>query len=381
VPDDGQGEKTEEPTEHKLQEAKKKGQIFKSMEIISALQFAFMMLALAWAGEWGISNLLFFTRNLYGQIPRLSFHEDDIHKLILNILVIFAKLVVPVLAAAFISAFLLNVAQVGFIFSASPMTPTFQKISPIEGFKKIFSRKSLFELIKQLIKVAVIGTVAYKVIADSMGTFKNLVAWNLKNILSFGLSLMFKLIWFVTAAYLVLAIIDYLLQRKMFMMQMKMSIKELRDEFKDTEGDPHVKARMRQMQRQVLEQTMMQQVPNASAVITNPTHLAVAIQYEQGKMDAPLVLAKGERLVAEMIRQVAEQNEVPIIENVGLARALFEACKVGQMIPGDLYKAVAEVLAFVFRLKRKRELARKRAILRVREQSHLPDAQAMRRRM
>ncbi|MCL4512720.1 MAG: flagellar biosynthesis protein FlhB [Candidatus Eremiobacteraeota bacterium] len=380
MPDDGQGEKTEEPTEHKLQEAKKKGQVFKSMEIISALQFAAMMLALAWAGEWGIRNLLSFTHNLYGQIPNLSFREGDVHRIILNVLMVAAKLVIPVLAVAFLTALLLNIAQIGFFFSAAPLTPSLQKISPIEGFKKIFSKKSLFEFIKQMIKVAVIGTVAYKVISNSMGTFKNLVAWNLRNILSFGLSLMFKLIWYVTAAYLVLAIIDYLIQKKLFMMEMKMSIKELKDEFKDTEGDPHVKAKMRQMQRQMVEQSMMQQVPNASAVITNPTHLAIAIQYEQGKMDAPVVLAKGERLIAEMIREIAEKNEVPIIENIGLARALFEACKVGQTIPGELYKAVAEVLAFVFRLKRKRELAKKRSILRMREEPQMPQTPRSRRR-
>lgn len=373
-----EGQKTEEPTEHKLQEARKKGQVFKSTEIISSIQFGIIALALAWAGAWGIRNLLFFTRNIYGIIPHLSFHSEDVWTLWMQVIGVMAKLLLPVFAAAFFAGLLLNLVQTGVVFSVQPLTPTLEKISPIEGFKRIFSRKSLVELFKQVFKITIIGWVAYKVIKSALVSFVNMVIWDFHHSVLFTKNLMFQIIWYVTAAYIAMAILDYVIQRKFFLMQMKMSIQELKDEFKDTEGDPQVKARMRQMQRQMVERSMMKEVPKASAVVTNPVHLAVALQYEQGKMDAPFVVAKGERLVAERIREVAEENHVPVIENVGLARALFEACKVGQTVPGELYKAVAEVLAFVYRLKHKQEIAKRRAILKVRNSrmSRKPKASA-----
>jgi flagellar biosynthetic protein FlhB len=369
---DDQGEKTEEPTEHKLQEARKKGQVFKSMEIISAFQFAAMAMVIAWTGSWASRNITSFTRGIYDLIPHLSFRQGDIWHLMLKTLMLFAKVILPLLVVAFITALLLNILQTGFVFSTTPLTPTWQKISPIEGFKRMFSRKSLLELFKQLFKLTIIGWVTYKIVRNSIITLSTMVVWSLHDSLFFVKSLIFKIIWYVTAAYIVLAVVDFLIQKKLFMMEMRMSIQELKDEFKDTEGDPHVKMKLRQLQRQMVQQAMMQKVPNATAVITNPTHLAVALEYEQGKMEAPVVVAKGERLVAQRIKEIAEENDIPVIENVGLARALFEACKVGQMIPGDLYKAVAEVLAFVYRLKKKKEMAKRRAILRIRDNANLP---------
>ncbi len=361
------GEKTEEPTEHKLQEARKKGQVFKSMEIISALQFAAMALTLAWSSAWGIRGLSSFTQDLYRSIAHLSFQSQDVWILWVHALELLAKLLLPVLGVAALTALILNILQTGIVFSTEPLNPTLEKISPIEGFKRMFSRKSLVELFKQLFKITIIGWVSYKIMRNSLDSLVNTVVWDLHQVLAFAKDLMFRIIWYISAAYLIMAVVDFLIQRKLFMRQMRMSIQELKDEFKDTEGDPHIKARMRQMQRQLLEQSMMRDVPNASAVVTNPTHLAIALKYEQGKAEAPVVVAKGERLVAQHIKELAEENQVPIIENVGLARALFESCQIGQLIPGNLYKAVAEVLAFVYRLKRRRELARKRSILRIRE--------------
>lgn len=362
-----EGQKTEEPTEHKLQEAKKKGQVFKSTEIVSALQFAAIALTMAWTGSWAVRNLMSFTENIYRTMAHLSFHHDDVWSLWIRVVTLLAELILPIFAAAFFAALLFNIVQIGVVFSVQPLSPSLEKINPVEGFKRLFSRKSFVELIKQIFKLTVIGWVSYKVLKNALGAIVNMVSWNLAGTMLFAKNLMFQIIWYVTAAYLVMAIIDFLIQRKFFMMQMKMSIQELKDELKDTEGDPQVKGRMRQLQRQLVEASMMRAVPKASAVITNPTHLAVALAYEQGGMEAPVVVAKGERLVAERIREIAAEHHVPIIENVGLARALFGACKIGQMIPGQLYRAVAEVLAFVYRLKRKRELAQRRAILRIRE--------------
>jgi len=373
------GEKTEDPTEHKLQEARKKGQVFKSTEIITSIQFAAMVVVFVWTGSWATRSLLYFTSDLYRGVRYLPFHSSDVWVMWMHVIGVFAKMLLPMMSVAVIAALLLNMVQTGLMFSAEPMNPTLQKISPLEGFKRILSRKSLMELFKQVFKLAIIGYVTYKILKDAISTLVWSVVWDFHKSAIFTKNMTMKIVWYVTLSYLALAILDYLIQRKFFMQQMRMSIQELKDEFKDTEGDPHVKARMRQSQRQMVEQSVAQDVPKASAVVTNPTHLAVAIRYEQGKMEAPVVLAKGERLLAQRIREVAEEHEVPVIENVGLARALFEACKVGQMIPGDMYKAVAEVLAFVFRLKRKRDLAKRRSILKVRESAQMKSKAARKR--
>lgn len=364
-----QGEKTEEPTEHKLSEARKKGQVFKSTEIISSLQFAAMMVVLVLSGGWAMRSFRdFVAQRLWGHINTfVPFTSADVWKTVwMGALVEAAKMLLPLLFIAVLSAILLNLAQTGFIFSTQPLTPTLEKLSPIQGFKRIFSRKSLMEFGKQLFKVAVIGIVTFKIAGNSWNLIINSISWDLQTSAHFALNLVMKVIWYVTACYLILAILDYLVQRKFFMADMRMSLQELKDEFKDTEGDPQVKARMRQMQRQAIEASIRQNVPRASAVVTNPTHLAVALQYEQGKQEAPLVLAKGERLLAQQIKDIATEHEIPVVENAGLARTLFESCRVGDMIPGNLYKAVAEVLAFVYRLKKKKELAKKHAILRFR---------------
>lgn len=362
-----QGEKTEEPTEHKLSEARKKGQVFKSTEIVSSLQFAAMMLVLLWSGGWAIRSFMEFISHIWGTIPTLvPYTTSDVWKIWMGVILAMAKLLLPLLIAAVTTAVLLNLLQTGVVFSVQPMTPSFEKISPIQGFKRIFSRKSLMEFFKTLFKVIVISMVTYKITRNQYNTIASSITWDLTSSFHFATKLVFRIIWYVTAAYLALAILDFLVQRKFFMTDMRMSLQELKDEFKDTEGDPQVKARMRQMQRQAIEQSIRQNVPRASAVVTNPTHLAVALQYEQGKQEAPLVLAKGERLVAQQIKDVAISHDIPIVENAGLARTLFESCRVGDEIPGNLYKAVAEVLAFVYRLKKKKELAKKRAILRIR---------------
>ena len=371
---DDQGEKTEEPTEHKLAEARKKGQIFKSTEIVSSLQFAAMMLVLSWTGGWAMRSFgAFVSDHVWGKISMLPpLTTTDVWIIFMGAIGAMAKLLLPVLLTAVIAAIILNMLQTGVIFSAQPMTPSFEKISPIAGFKRIFSRKSLMEFFKQMFKITVIGAVTYKIVRNEINTIVSTVAWDLPSIIHFTTSLMFRVIWYVTAAYMVLAVVDYLVQRKFFMKDMRMSLQELKDEFKDTEGDPQVKARMRQMQRAAIEQSIRQNVPKASAVVTNPTHLAVALQYEQGKQEAPIVIAKGERLLAQQIKDIAEEYDIPIVENTGLARTLFENCRVGEMIPGDLYKATAEVLAFVYRLKKKKELAKKYALLKIRTYANNP---------
>lgn len=353
-------DKTEEPTEHKLQEARKKGQVMKSQEVISVFLLIATAGILSMTGSSMIRNIMQHTRHLYGLISTLELNNRNLYLYGMEAAWVFAKAILPILAAAFITGILANVAQIKFLFSTDPLTPRASKISPIEGLKRIISMRALMELAKQLAKLLIVGYVAYKIVKKYLFTLRKTPLWELGQTLVFVKAIMFKVIWYVVLALIIIAIADYLFQRKMFMKQMRMSIKELKDEYKDTEGDPNVKAKIKQLQRQAATARMMEEVPNSSAVITNPIHLAVAIKYEHGKMDAPIVVAKGERLIAQRIKEIAEEHDIVIVENVTLAKALFSSCEIGQIIPVELYKAVAEVLAFVYKLKRKRSLVRRR---------------------
>lgn len=349
------GDKTEEPTEHKLEEARKKGQVMKSQEVISVLLLVATAAVMSATGPEAGRMLMRYTREIYEAIPTLDLTSGNSSWLfVIGMVKITGMVLFPILAAAFVVAVIGNVAQTGFIFSVEPMAPKASKISPIEGFKRIFSARSLLEFAKQIAKLLIVGWVAYKIVKETLPQLQATPLWEISQTMLFTREIVFKIIWNVVGASVVLAAVDYLLQHKLFMKQMKMSFQELKDEYKETEGDPYVKSRQRQLQRQAAQGRMMEEVPNSSAVVTNPIHLAVALKYEQGKMDAPVIVAKGERLLALKIKEIALQHEVPIVENVPLARSLYRSCRIGDKVPGDLYKAVAEVLAFVYKLKYKR---------------------------
>jgi flagellar biosynthetic protein FlhB len=360
----GDSDKTEEPTDHKLQEAKKKGQVFKSQDIISTLLLVATAGIVSATGSWLFWSIAEYTRQTWDIIPSIPQHPINMRNNFLdglNLVLIFFKVLMPLFAGAFVVAIIANIAQIKFIFSTEPMHPKLSKISPIEGFKRIFSVKSLIELFKQCAKLIVIGWVAYKIVKANIMNLSRSIQWDLYETTSFLKKLIKTLVMNVLMAMAALSILDFVFQRQQFMKQMKMSIQELKDEYKDTEGNPQVKGKIKQLMRQAAMGRMMGDVPGASAVITNPTHMAVALRYKQGEDKAPMVVAKGERLLAVQIKVLAEENNVPIVENVELARALFSACEVGKGIPPELYKATAEILAYVFKLKKKREMKRKMA--------------------
>jgi flagellar biosynthetic protein FliR/FlhB len=356
----GDSDKTEEPTEHKLQEARKKGQVMKSQEVISTLLLVATAGVLMGAGGLMLRKLVEFTKYVWGLIPTYSLTERNFLADTVMLMWTTFYMLAPLLAAAFLMAVVANLAQVKFLFSTEPLKPTLNKINPIEGFKRIFSVKSLMELVKQVAKLTIIGWICYKVMKAELPGFLMAASMPVPMTLLLVKKVVIRLVMYVLMGMAAIAAIDYLFQYKQFMKQMRMSMQELKDEYKDTEGNPQVKAKIRQLMRQSAQGRMMEEVPNSSVVVTNPTHLAVALKYEQGTTPVPVVVAKGEGLVAQQIRVKAEDSEVPIVENVELARALFGACEVGQVIPNELYKAVAEVLAYVIKLKRKRELLRRR---------------------
>ena len=335
-------DKTEEPTEQKLQDARKKGQVCKSQDATSTLLLGvtaglFRTLS-GFARTWWLQ----ISGIVDNPIPQRYLFGDFLY-----MMATFFQVLIPLFAAAFIFAIAGNMAQIKFLFTTEPLTPKLSKINPIEGFKKIFSMKSVVQLLQQVAKLCVIGFIVYNILKTNIPVLSFAVDWDLYTTTSFLKKIVTKIISNTLVGMFVLSILDYIIQ-------------ELKDEYKNTEGNPQVKGKIKQMMRQAAQGQMMGEVAGASAVVTNPTHLAVAIRYKQGEDQAPVVVAKGENLNAVKIKSLAEDSEVPIVENVELARALFGAAEVGQPIPPDLYKATAELLAYVFKIKRRKNKRQQR---------------------
>ncbi|MCR5663207.1 MAG: flagellar biosynthesis protein FlhB [bacterium] len=371
-------DKTEEPTEHKLQEARKKGQVMKSQEVISAALLLATAGAIGAAGPFMVRKLRELAIYVWGSVPTYDMGNRSFFGDIVMVMTTIFLVLAPLLAAGFMMALVANIAQVKFNFTTETLKPTLNKINPIEGFKRIFSIKSLMELAKQLAKLFVVGYICYKVVNAVLPDLSAAPMMPLSETLGLVGATVKSLVMKVLMGMIAIAGIDYIFQKKQFMKQMRMSMQELKDEYKDTEGNPQVKGKMRQMMRQGAQGQMMGEVPGASAVVTNPTHYAVALRYEQGKDAVPVVVAKGEDLIAQQIKVMAEDHEVPIVENVELAKALFKTCDLESPIPAEMYKAVAEVLAYVIKLKRKRELLRRRRAATARAAASPMGAQAPR---
>lgn len=333
----------------------------KSQEVISSLGMFAAVGALYGAGAFMYNNVKEFWIFVWRLIPHFdpttrSFYADTV-----EVIGTVAFTLAPLLAAVFLMGIVANVAQIQLLFTVEPLKPSLKKINPVSGFKNIFSVKSLMELFKQLAKLFIVGFICISIVRGEIEQFAMAPSWDIMDTIGMVGSIVWRIVKSVMLGMLVISAVDYAFQKKQFMKSMKMSFNDLKDEYKETEGNPEVKGKLRQkMQEASQGGGGMQEVPNANAVITNPTHLAIAIKYDKDECPVPTVVAKGERIIAQQIKVVAEDNEVPLVENVELARALFGACEVGQAIPAELYKAVAEILAYVMKLKRKKEMRRRK---------------------
>ena len=261
----------------------------------------------------------------------------------------------PILITVFIIALAANVSQFGFLISFEPMKPNISKISPIKGFKRIFSKRTLFELIKAVFKIGVISYILYSSVQKVFNEIFMTPLMDMETYFAFAASTAFKLAMKIVIAFVVFSIIDYLYQRYDYEDNLKMSKQEVKDELKQMEGDPFVKARIRNIQREMARKRMISEIPRADVVITNPTHVAVALRYEEGGTGAPVIVAKGMNLMAEKIKEIARKNSVVIVENPPLARSLVKL-EVGWEISPEFFQAVAEILAFVYQAKGKIKL-------------------------
>lgn len=346
--------KTEKPTPHRIKEAREKGQVARSVEINSVVVLLAGLLTIRYAGPYMVDSLRDLTVFFY-QNMNTSLGTENIYTYGIFLMGRTFLLLAPVLGVILLVGLLVNYLQVGVIFTLKPLVPTFNKINPVSGFQRLFSRRSMVEFVKSVLKLLIIGWIAFAGVKAALP--KLVPAMDMQGTEALGLigSLALSILTKVIFVLVVLAILDYLYQKWDYEDNLRMSKQEIRDEFRQAEGDPMIKARIRQIQREMARRRMFDAVPRADVVVTNPTHVAVALEYKDG-MQAPVVLAKGERVVAERIREMAIKNGIPIVQNPPLARALLKSCPVGAPISPDLFEAVAEVLAFVYRLNKRQNL-------------------------
>jgi flagellar biosynthesis protein FlhB len=346
-------EKTEKATPRKRQEVRKKGQVAKSADINTALVMLVVFLVLSFSGKYYKDKMLHFMSQSFEQYTRTDLTIDSVHLLFISWLKNTALIIAPVFFAAVAAACLANFLQVGFLLTTEPLKVNWNRLNPIQGLKRIVSLRAVVELLKSLLKIGVVGLVTFALLWFQLGHILSLTTKSLSTTLSSLASLTVKMGLYASVALLFLAIFDYLYQRFDFEKNIRMSKQDIKDEYKKTEGDPLIKSKIKQKQREMAMKRMMQEVPKADVVITNPTHYAVALKYEDEKMEAPIVVAKGADYVALKIKQLAKEHDVVTIENRPLAQALYRQTEIGDMIPEEFFKAVAEILAYVYRLKRK----------------------------
>lgn len=348
-----EAEKTEKATPKKRRDAREEGRVLHSREVTAAFILFMTFLVLKVYGKYGFNYLLEYMTRVYKNIENIDqlFYENNLMIGFTKTVGIFFGLAIPILITAFIAALAINYLQVGFLFTTKPLKIKLDRINPIEGFKRLFSKRALMELLKSILKILLIGYSAYSFIKNNITRIIILPRLEptiiFRNIADISFSFGIRIIGVLT----VLAFLDYLFQWREYEKNLMMTKQEIKEEYKQTEGDPLVKSKIRENQRKIAMSRMIQEVPKADVIITNPTHIAIAIKYDRERYHAPYILAKGVDIIAENIKRVGEENSIPVVENKPLARALYDSVEIGDVIPEELYEAVAEVLAYVYSLK------------------------------
>ncbi len=361
------GEKTEEATSKKLQDARKEGQVAKSKEVSNAFTLlAFFLLLKITIGNIG-NSLGDLFGHFYNRIPDLIVGTGDqvpfqnLEYLIKAGMTRLLLILLPIFLIGFSVAFISNVVQVGWSPTGKPLQPKLSKINPMKGFKRIFSSQSLAELIKSIMKVGLIAIVAYNYLKGKLGSFFILLDMPVTQAVGLIGELVINLGLMISILYMLIAATDFIYQKRKFKNDMKMTKQEVKDEYKDQEGDPQIKGKQRQRMQEASRRRMMQALPQADVVITNPTHYAVAIKYDADIAPAPVLLAKGSDYLAVKIKETAKEYGIEIVENKPLARMIYANVEVGAQIPPELYQAVAEILAYVYHLQGSTGKSAKRA--------------------
>jgi len=347
---DGQ-EKSEQPTGKKLEDARNRGQVAKSMEVNSLAVFVTGLILLYLFQNFIGSRVGNFSISVFGSLDVLVNKLSLIQNYAFEWYLFFVITILPVITGIVLAALFVNFSQVGLKFSTEALIPKFNKFNILEGIKNLFKAKTGIELLKSIFKLIVIGSFTYWILEDMIDTAMLLESLTISEIVSFMLDSAFSLLWKISLIFIILAGTDFAFQRFKFRKDMMMTKHEVKEEIKQTEGDPQVKGRIKKIMFLATKQRMMHNLPKADVVITNPTHYAVALKYDMQQDAAPEVIAKGVDELAQKIKEVAAKYNIPVQEDRELARALYKMCNVGDKIPATLFKSVAQILAYVYNLK------------------------------
>ncbi len=350
-----QQERTERATPKRREEARKKGNVAKSIEVSTTAIILASLLFFYFGGSYMFNLMSHYSRVIFENIDWVTLNSDNMQDYLQIAAIGFLKVSSPFIITIMVIGVTINYAQVGPLFTLEPLTPKFSKVNPLAGMKRVlFSRKALVELVKNILKIGIIGSIAYYSISGDVQDFIPLIDQTPLQIFAYASRETFALGVKIAIALIAMAVLDFMFQKFDYEGSIRMTKQEIKEEMKQLEGDPHVKARIRSVQREMARRRMMEEIPEADVIITNPVEIAIALKYAPGDMEAPKVLAKGRKKVAEKIRAIAIEHDIPIVEDKPLAWALFKAVKIGEFIPENLFHAVAEVLAYVYKLKNKK---------------------------
>ncbi|UJL47952.1 flagellar biosynthesis protein FlhB [Virgibacillus sp. NKC19-16] len=347
------GEKTEKATPKKKHDERQKGKVAKSQDVNTAILLLFTFIILFVFGNAMRNSMTTLYEHSFTEFIHWEVTQNSVHQLFSGATIEIAKILAPIMLAAIIAGFASNLTQIGFLFTAKPLKMDLKKIDPIQGAKRIFSIRALVELVKSFLKIVFIGVITFMAIWIYKDEMMMLAFKSAEDALAFFGRVTIVMGISATIALLFLSIFDYVYQRYDFEKNLKMSKQDVKDEHKNMEGDPLIKSKIKEKQRHFARQRMMSEVPSADVVITNPTHFAVAIKYDETKAVAPYIVAKGVDQMALRIKEIAKANDVVTVENRQLARSIHSVLDIDDMIPEEFYQAVAEILAYVYRIEKK----------------------------
>lgn len=349
------GEKTEEPSQHRIDEFRKKGDVAVSRELTSVLVLAACLMALSLSLVFIFEQMTAYIEWLYTLDIASAFTPKSLATITTKTMVVAAKCSAPVLGVALCAGVLAQVVQIGFLYSPDILELNFDRVNPLNGMKKLFSANALFEAFKGVIKFVVIIVVVYAYLKDDISKYNGFMHLEITQSYHFAKELLMKIAFAIILALAVVAALDFAYQKLTYRKKLMQTKQELKQESKEQDGNPEVKQRIRQIQREMSRKRVIQDVKTADVIITNPTHISIVVKYDAETMVSPTVVGKGQDHLALKIREIAKEHNIPIVENVQLARTLYKTVKVGAPIPRNMYKAIAEVLAFVYKLKKRKK--------------------------
>jgi flagellar biosynthetic protein FlhB len=352
---DDQGEKTEDPSQQRIDDARKKGDVASSKELNSVLILSGSFSVLIFSTIYMFELLAEYVEWLYTLEVTKAYTEVLAKQILTKSFIVAGKCILPVFGTSVVLGILAQVGQIGILYSPEVLTLKFDRLNPIAGFKRIFAKKALVEVVKGVFKFSIVLVITYLIISANMQTFIGFLHAEAAEAITFGKTFALKLALSIIFGLAIVAIGDFVWEKYAYKEKLRMTKQQVKQEHKEQEGDPQIKQKIRQIQREMANNRMIADVPNADVIITNPTHISIVVKYDGETMVAPEIIGKGQDHLAMKIREIAKEHDIPIVENVPLARALYKTVQVGEGVPRSLYKAVAEILAFVYKIKKSKK--------------------------